>query len=152
VTYQLPSSDEDTIEVLLPDGSLAQLLEGYIIVGGQTMTISSDLSSSTQLAEGITAQPVEVTTPESNDDDGSGGGLFGALSAIAKGATSAIEGAIGGISGCIAGALAVAARTTGAVVDLSPKFSGTISDMGIFVSSLNGIRSLSRQRTHKRRS
>jgi hypothetical protein len=139
VAYQLPSSDEDPIDVLLSDGSLAQLLAGHIVVGGQTTTISSDLSGSTQLAGGITAQPAEVTTPENTDDDSNGGGLFGALGGIAKGATSAMGGAINGVVECTTGALAVAAGTTGAVAKLQPQLSGAIGDMGNFVSSLNGI-------------
>jgi hypothetical protein len=104
------------------------------------MTISSDLSGSTQLADGITAQPAEVTTPDSSDDhDGGGGSLFGALGAIAKGATSAIGGAINGIGDCTTGAFAVAAGTTGAVAKFQPQLLGAISDMDRFVSSLNGI-------------
>jgi hypothetical protein len=139
VAYQLPSSDEDPIGVLLSDGSLGQLLAGHIVVGGQTMTISSDLSGSTQLAGGITAQPAEVTTPNNTEDDSNGGGLFGALGGIAKGATSAMGGVINGVGECTTGALAVAAGTTGAVAKLQPQLSGAIGDMGKFVSSLNGI-------------
>ncbi|CAN9340538.1 unnamed protein product [Alternaria alternata] len=144
VGYQLPSSDQDAIDVMLHDGSIAQLLANKIIVGGQTVTVPSDLTSETALSDDITAKPGEATEPEEGEDDddnggGGGGGLFGALGGIAKGATSAIGGAIDGVSSVTTGALGFAGGTVGAAAGLSEPLSGAVGNMGKFVSSLNGI-------------
>ncbi|RYO44858.1 hypothetical protein AA0116_g13543 [Alternaria tenuissima] len=144
VGYQLPSSDQDAIDVMLHDGSIAQLLANKIIVGGQTVTVPSDLTSETALSGDITAKPGEVTELEEGDDDddnggGGGGGLFGALGGIAKGATSDIGGAIDGVSSVTTGALGFAGGTVGAAAGLSEPISGAVGNMGKFVSSLNGI-------------
>jgi hypothetical protein len=142
IGYSLPSSDEDAFEVLMLDGSVAQLFADKVIIGGQTVTLPSGLSSETTLPGGITAKPAEATTPEGNDDDnggGGGGGLFGALGGIAKGATSALGGAIDGVGAVTTGALGFAAGTTGAISSLSDPLSGAIGNVGNFVSSLNGI-------------
>jgi hypothetical protein len=142
IGYSLPSLDEDAFEVLMFDGSIAQLLADKIIIWGQTVIIPSGLSSETTLPGGITAKPAEATTPEGNDDDNGGGGggsLFGALGGIAKGATSALGGAIDGVGAVTAGALGFAAGTTGAISSLSDPLSGAIGNVGNFVSSLNGI-------------
>ena len=141
IGYSLPSSDEDSTEVMLLDGSIAQLFAGKIVIGDQTVTIPSDLSSETKLPGGISAKPAEATTPDEddNDNDGGGGGvggLFGALGGIAKGATSALGGAIGGVDAVTSGALAFAGGTAGAI---SGPLTGAIGDTGKFVSSLNGI-------------
>ncbi|CAN9155364.1 unnamed protein product [Alternaria alternata] len=130
VGYQLPSSDQDAIDVMLQDGSIAQLLANKIIIG--------------TLSDGITAKPGEATEPEEGDDDddnggGGGGGLFGALGGIAKGATSAIGGAIDGVGSVTTGALGFAGGTVGAAAGLSEPLSGAVGNMGKFVSSLNGI-------------
>ena len=144
VGYQLPSSDRDAIDVMLHDGSIAQLLANKIIIGGQTVTVPSDLTSETALSDDITAKPGEATEPEEGDDDddnggGGGGGLFGALGGIAKGATSAIGGAIDGVGSVTTGALGFAGGTVGAAAGLSEPLSGAAGNMGKFVSSLNGI-------------
>ncbi|RYO14266.1 hypothetical protein AA0111_g12041 [Alternaria arborescens] len=144
VGYQLPSSDQDAIDVMLQDGSIAQLLANKIIIGSQTVTVPSDLTSETALSDGITAKPGEATEPEEGDDDddnggGGGGGLFGALGGIAKGATSAIGGAIDGVGSVTAGAIGFAGGTVGAAAGLSEPLSGAVGNMGKFVSSLNGI-------------
>jgi hypothetical protein len=144
VNYQLPSSDQDAIDVMLHDGSIAQLLANKIIIGGQTVTVPSDLTSETALSDDITAKPGEATEPEEGDDDddnggGGGGGLFGALGGIAKGATSAIGGAIDGVGSVTTGALGFAGGTVGAAAGLSEPLSGAAGNMGKFVSSLNGI-------------
>ncbi|KAI4912266.1 uncharacterized protein J4E92_010117 [Alternaria infectoria] len=140
IGYSLPSSDEDSIEVMLLDGSVAQLFAGKIIIGDQTVTLPSDLSSETTLPGGISAKPAEATTPDDDDNnDGGGGGvggLFGALGGIARGATSALGGAIGGVDAVTSGALAFAGGTAGAI---SGPLTGAIGDTGKFVSSLNGI-------------
>lgn len=130
VGYQLPSSDQDAIDVMLHDGSIAQLLANKIIVGGQTVTVPSDLTSETALSGDITAKPGEVTELEEGDDDddnggGGGGGLFGALGGIAKGATSDIGGAIDGVSSVTTGALGFAGGTVGAAAGLSEPISGS---------------------------
>ncbi|KAH8637892.1 hypothetical protein IG631_05662 [Alternaria alternata] len=57
VNYQLPSSEQDAIVVMLHDGSIAQLLANKIIIGGQTVTVLSDLTSETALSDDITAKP-----------------------------------------------------------------------------------------------
>ncbi|CAN9246658.1 unnamed protein product [Alternaria alternata] len=144
VGYQLPSSDQDAIDVMLQDGSIAQLLANKIIIGSQTVTVPSGLTSETALSDGITAKPGEATEPEEGDDDddnggGGGGGLFGALGGIAKGATSAIGGAIDGVGSVTTGALGFAGGTVGAAAGLSEPLSGAVGNMGKFVSSLNGI-------------
>ncbi|KAI4941965.1 hypothetical protein J4E91_010515 [Alternaria rosae] len=144
IGYSLPSSDEDATEVMLLDGSIAQLFAGKIIIGDQTVTLPSDLSSETTFPGGISAKPAEATTPDENDDDNDGGGgggggvgaLFGALGGIAKGATSALGGAIGSVDAVTSGALTFAGGTTGAI---SGPLTGAIGDTGKFVSSLNGI-------------
>jgi hypothetical protein len=144
VGYQLPSSDQDAIDVMLQDGSIAQLLANKIIIGSQTVTVPSGLTSETALSDGITTKPGEATEPEEGDDDddnggGGGGGLFGALGGIAKGATSAIGGAIDGVGSVTTGALGFAGGTVGAAAGLSEPLSGAVGNMGKFVSSLNGI-------------
>ncbi|KNG50433.1 serine protease [Stemphylium lycopersici] len=144
VTYQLPSSDEDSTEVMLGDGSLAQLFADKIVMESQTVTVPSDLTSTTALPGGVTAKLGEATVPEkpdSNDDDNSGGsgGLFGALGGIASGATSALGGAIDGIGSVSSGALAFARGAGGAATDLSSPLSGAIGHMGKVISSFNGI-------------
>lgn len=141
IGYSLPSSDEDATEVMLLDGSIAQLFADKIIVGDQTVTFPSDLSSDTTFPRGIRAKPAEATTPDENDDDNDGGGggigaLFGALGGIAKGATSALGGAIGSVDAVTSGALAFAGGATGAI---SGPLTGAIGDTSKFVSSLNGI-------------
>ncbi|KAI4653413.1 hypothetical protein J4E93_001179 [Alternaria ventricosa] len=141
IGYSLPSTDEDSIEVMLLDGSVAQLFSSKIIIGDETVTLPSDLSSETPLPGGISAKPAEATTPDGDDDDNDGGGggvggLFGALGGIAKGATSALGGAISGVDAVTSGALAFAGGTAGAI---SGPLTGAIGDMGKFVSSLNGI-------------
>jgi hypothetical protein len=144
VGYQLPSSDRDAIDVMLHDGSIAQLLANKIIIGGQTVTVPSDLTSETALSDDITAKPGEATEPEEGDDDddnggGGGGGLFGALGGIAKDATSAIGGAIDGVGSVTTGALGFAGGTVGVAAGLSEPLSGAVGNMGKLVLSLNGI-------------
>ena len=65
VAYHLPSPDEGAVEVMLLDGSIAQLMANQVMIGSQSVTIPSDLSSSTELPGGITARPGEATKPVS---------------------------------------------------------------------------------------
>ncbi|KAI1524115.1 hypothetical protein PtrSN002B_011927, partial [Pyrenophora tritici-repentis] len=140
VTYHLPSPGEDAVKVMLLDGSIAQLMANKVIIGTQSVTIPSDLTSSTELPGGITAKPGEATKPDDDDQhDGGVVGLFGALGGIAKGTTSAVGGAVDGIGAVTTGALAFAGGTTGTAASLSAPLSGAIGEMGKFVSSINSI-------------
>jgi hypothetical protein len=148
--YQLPSSNEGPMEVMLVNGSLAQLFADRVIVEGQTVTVPSQLGSATELPGGITAKPAEATTPYGSDtdednnnnddeDDGSGVGLFAALGGIAGGATSALGGAINSIGSVSTTAMAFAGQGAGAATAFTAPLSGAIGGMSSVVSSFNGI-------------
>jgi len=68
ITYL--TSNDDAIEVMLLDGSIAQLMANKMIVGSQSVTISLNLASSTGLPGGITVKSKEATNSDEDQHDG----------------------------------------------------------------------------------
>jgi hypothetical protein len=139
VTYHLPSPDQSPIEVLLADGSIAQLLPDRVIIHNQVLIIPSGLSLVQQLSVGgqtITAQPRASTKPSGGGKGKKG--LFGAFAGLVGGTRAAA----GGIGNLGKGALDFASRAGGATAALSSPLSSAIGDVDSVVSSLNGIQEI----------
>ncbi|USP82274.1 subtilisin-like protein [Curvularia clavata] len=145
VAYQLPSSSERPMEIMLTNGSVAQLFASRIILEGKTITVPSDINSATELPGGITAKPAEASIPHSSDDDNDndghhgGGGLFGALGSIASGAKSALGGAINDVGTVSTTAMAFAGGAAGATTGFAGSLTGAIGGTSSLVASFNGI-------------
>jgi hypothetical protein len=148
IAYHLPYPNEPPIEIMLLDGSIAQLLAGKVVLRGQTLNIPADIPSTQPISVGgqsITAKPAEVKKPDSNDHDGGqgggggGGGPFAFLKKLVGAAGSAAK-AIGDVATGAAGFATGAAGTGGATAKaLSGTISNAISGANGVVSSLNGI-------------
>ncbi|OAL01554.1 subtilisin-like protein [Phaeosphaeriaceae sp. SRC1lsM3a] len=139
--YHLPHPDQPPVEVLLLDGSTAQLFAGKIILRGQTLEIPSNVPSSQPIAVGgqsITVQPSEYKEPEKSDDghNGGGGGLFAAVGGLIGAAGSASK----SVGSAAADAVHFASGGAGtAAGSLAGSFSGAANGVSGVVSSLNGI-------------
>jgi hypothetical protein len=139
VTYHLPSPGQSAIEVLLADGSIAQLLADRVIIHTQVLIIPPGLSLAQQLSiEGqtITAQPGASTKPSGGGKGEKG--LFGAFAGLVGGAKAA-TGSIGNLG---KGALDFASGAGGAAAAISSPLSGAIGNVDSIVSSLNGIQEM----------
>jgi hypothetical protein len=138
VAYHLPQPNEPAIEIMLLDGSLAQLLASQVVVHGQALEIPVDIFHAQPIVAGglsITAQPGEAKKPDSDGHDG-GGGPFAFLGKIVGAAESAAK-TIGNIATDAAG---FAAGTSGtSATALAGTFSTALKDTTGVVSSLNGI-------------
>jgi hypothetical protein len=140
-TYRLPHPDEPAIDIMLLDGSIAQLLAGKVTMRGQTLNIPSDLSNGQPITAGdesITARPGASQQPDSDDHDSGGGGIgiFGAIGKVVGTAGSAAK-ALGSVA---TGAAVFAGGAGGeAAGTLAGTFSSAASGVGDIVSQLNGI-------------
>ncbi|KAH4116500.1 hypothetical protein HBH96_142430 [Parastagonospora nodorum] len=142
-TYHLPQSDERPVEIMLQDGSLAQLLATQVVMRGQTLPIPSDLSKPITVGgQTIQAQPGQSTTPDTSSPDGSdngGGGLFGFLGKVGGAAGSVAKDIGNAASGAASFASGAAGGAGVAAASLSGTFSGAANSANGVVSSLNGI-------------
>ncbi|EAT86668.2 hypothetical protein SNOG_05604 [Parastagonospora nodorum SN15] len=142
-TYHLPQSDERPVEIMLQDGSLAQLLATQVVMRGQTLPIPSDLSKPITVGgQTIQAQPGQSTTPDTSSPDGSdngGGGLFGFLGKVGGAAGSVAKDIGNAASGAASFASGAAGGAEVAAASLSGTFSGAANSANGVVSSLNGI-------------
>jgi hypothetical protein len=144
-TYHLPQSDEPPMEIMLQDGSLAQLLATQVAMRGQTLPIPSDLSNAQPVSMGgqtIQAQPGQSKKPDTSSPDGSdngGGGLFGFLGKVGGAAGSAAKDIGNAASGAASFASSAAGGAEVAAVSLAGTFSGAANSANGVVSSLNGI-------------
>lgn len=142
LTYSLPNPGQPSIEIMLIDGSMAQLLAGKVTLRGQTLNIPSDLSTTLPITVGgqsITAQPGSSKQPDQNNDDDDGGGPFGFLAGIAGiagGAAKAVGGAATSAASFATGAVGTGGITAG---NLASTFSGAVGSASNVVSTLNGI-------------
>jgi hypothetical protein len=140
-TYRLPHPDEPAIDIMLLDGSIAQLLAGKVTMRGQTLNIPSDLSHGQPITAGdesITAHPGASQQPDSDDHDSGGGGIgiFGAIGKVVGTAGSAAK-ALGSVA---TGAAVFAGGAGGETAGiLARTFSSATSGVGDIVSQLNGI-------------
>ncbi|KAH7411597.1 peptidase S8/S53 domain-containing protein [Phaeosphaeria sp. MPI-PUGE-AT-0046c] len=140
-TYQLPHPDQPPIEILLLDGSIAQLFAGKIVLRGQTLEVPSNIPSSQPIAVGgqtVTVHPGESKEPKKGDDgdNSSGGGLFAAVGGLIGAAGSASK----SVGNAAVGAVNFASGGTGAAAgQLAGAFAGAASGLSGVVSSLNGI-------------
>lgn len=131
------------MEIMLQDGSLAQLLATQVVMRGQTLPIPSDLSNAQSVTVGgqtIQAQPGQSKKPDTSSSDGGdleGGGLFGFLGKVGGAAGSAAK----DISNVASGAASFASGAVGGagVAALAGTFSGTANSANGVVSTLNGI-------------
>jgi hypothetical protein len=138
--YPLPQPDEPATEILLLDGSLAQLLAGKVMMHGQTLNIPSDSSRPQPISGGgqsVTIQPGKSTKPDAdNHNSDSGGGVFGFLGKAAGAMGSAAK-SVGDVA---TGAASFAAGTGGvAAGTLARSFSTATGNVGGVISTLNGI-------------
>lgn len=140
VVYRLPSDDNRSIEVLLPDGAFATLFASKIGINGEYVPIPSNLNNPAPVqlnGHSIVFNDGQSTQPPQNQDDdhhGGGGGIFGALAGlaggVATGAGGALAGAATGLKGFAGG---------GAAAVVSAPVSGAQGAIGNVVSSLHGI-------------
>jgi hypothetical protein len=144
--YHLPSPSEPPVQILLLDGTSAQLFSDRVVLRGQTLNIPSDLSAAQEISAGgqaLKAQPGEANLPpgyNGNAPGGGGGGsgsggIFGALGGLIGAAGSAV----GGISGVAKDAVDFASGGVGAAGTLAGALSTSAQGISGFVSSLNGI-------------
>ncbi|KAF2115373.1 hypothetical protein BDV96DRAFT_646378 [Lophiotrema nucula] len=92
-TYSLPSPSEQTNEILLLDGSVAQLAAGKVTLRGQILNIPASLSADQEISAGgqtIKAAPGKTKKPNAGGGGGIGGlySLFEALSSLVGAAGS----------------------------------------------------------------
>jgi hypothetical protein len=143
--YHLPQPSEPPVQIMLLDGSLAQLLAGSIVLRGQTLPIPDGLSSVQHISVGgqsIQAQPGQSTQqdPATPDGDhGGAGGLFGFLGNIGKSASSAATGMSNAASGAISFASGAADTGGATATKLAGAFSGAANSANGVVASLNGV-------------
>jgi hypothetical protein len=145
--YHLPHPGQPPVDIMLTDGSLAQLLAGTVVLRGQTLSIPSDVRNPQAIAGNglsITAQPGRSSKPDpGNSDDGGhgggGGGPFAFLGKIAGAAGSAAKAMGGTASGAMSFAAGAAGTGGAAASQLSKTLSGAVGGAGSVVSSLNGI-------------
>ncbi|KAH7089519.1 peptidase S8/S53 domain-containing protein [Paraphoma chrysanthemicola] len=142
--YHLPHPDQPPIEILLADGSLAQLFATKVVLRGQNLMIPDNGSGEQTVSSGgqaIKTRPGESKTPESDDSDGgsSGGGPFGLLSKLAGAAGSAAQGIGNAASGLVNFATGAAGAGGESAGQLAGTLSGAVSGASTVVSSLNGI-------------
>ncbi|KAF1918124.1 peptidase S8/S53 domain-containing protein [Ampelomyces quisqualis] len=145
LTYELPHPDEPPIDIILIDGSIAQLFSGRVVLRGQTLLIPSGISSAQPITVGgqtITAQPGLSKRPDNTDDNNDGGGgvgLFGFLGGVVSAAGSAGKSIGNAASGAIKFASSAAGSGGVASSELAGAFSSSVSSVAGVVSSLTGI-------------
>ncbi|KAF2728537.1 subtilisin-like protein, partial [Polyplosphaeria fusca] len=139
-SYHLPSPDQPPIEIILPDGTLAQLASGQVTIRGQTVDLPSDISSPRDISiagQTITARPGTSKKPEhSGGGDGDSSGLFHALEGIASAAGSAAARMANVRSSAFEWASSGATTLTSG---LAESIASAVSEIGGFVDSINGI-------------
>jgi len=144
LTYPLPNPGQPPIEIMLTDGSIAQLLAGKVTLRGQTLNVPSDLSTAVPITEGgqfITALPGSSKQPDKDNDDAGGGGggpfaFLAGIAGIAGGAAKMVGGAATSAASFASGVAGVGGVAAGS---LAGPFSGAVSGANNVVSKLNGI-------------
>ncbi|KAH8716869.1 peptidase S8/S53 domain-containing protein [Phaeosphaeriaceae sp. PMI808] len=142
LAYHLPSPGEPAVEIMLIDGSFAQLFASKVIMRGQILNIPSGIANAQPISVGgqsITAQPGTAKKPDLGDPKGGKGGGGGFLDSIKK-IGNAIESAAKALGGAAKGAADFASGAAGASASTAAStFKTAVSGANDVVSTLNGI-------------